>query len=74
MLDRQCVACHKPGTKGEKFDLTPARSYEAMTGYGSPSLKDIVIARYREQRSKAGAMRGADEPLLQAAPARATTT
>jgi cytochrome c len=32
MLDRQCVACHKPGTKGEKFDLTSSHSYAAMTG------------------------------------------
>ncbi len=23
LLDRQCLACHQPGTKGEKFDLTP---------------------------------------------------
>ncbi len=35
-----------------------------MTGYGSPSLKDIVIARYREQRSKAGACEARTNPLL----------
>jgi cytochrome c553 len=64
LLDRQCVACHKPGTKGQKFDLTPAQSYAALTGYGSPSLKDIVIARYREQRSKAGQCEARMNPVL----------
>ena len=64
VLDRQCVACHKPGAKGAKFDLTPSQSYAAMTGYGSPSLKEIVIARYREQRSKAGACEARMNPAL----------
>ena len=54
ILDRQCLACHRPGTAGAKFDLTRERSYEAMVGYGSPSLRNLVIQRYHEQRSVAG--------------------
>ena len=64
VLERHCVACHRPGTKGEKFNLTAARSYETMVGYGSPSLKDLVILRYREQRSTAGQCEGRMNPLL----------
>ena len=55
VLDKHCVSCHQPGTKGEKFDLTRGKSYQAMVSYGSPSLKDVVTARYRGQRSIAGA-------------------
>ena len=58
------MACHRPGTKGEKFNLTAARSYEAMVGYGSPSLKDLVILRYREQRSTASQCEARMNPLL----------
>jgi hypothetical protein len=64
VLDRQCVACHKPGAKGGKLDLTPAQSYAALTNFGSPSLKEIVIARYREQRSRAGACEAQTNPAL----------
>jgi mono/diheme cytochrome c family protein len=64
VLDRHCVACHRPGTKGEKFNLTAARSYDAMVGYGSPSLKDLVILRYREQRSMAGQCEARMNPVL----------
>jgi len=44
VLDRQCVVCHKlePGEK--KMDLTPAQSYAVLTTFGSPSLKEVVIA------------------------------
>ncbi len=65
VLDRQCVSCHQPGTEGARFDLTAARSYDSMVGYGSPSLKDMVTARYREQRSVAGQCEASANPLLQ---------
>jgi hypothetical protein len=64
VLERQCVACHRPGTKGEKYDLTASRSYETMVGYGSPSLKDVVMERYREQRSVAGQCEARMNPVL----------
>jgi hypothetical protein len=63
VLERQCLACHRPGTAGAKFDLRPDRSYQAMVAYGSPSLKDLVIQRYHEQRSLAGQCE-AMNPLL----------
>ncbi len=64
VLESQCVNCHQPGTEGEQFDLTAARSYDSMVGYGSPSLKDLVIARYREQRSVVGECEASMNPVL----------
>lgn len=64
VLDRQCVRCHKPGTDGAKFDLTPAKSYAALVNFGTPSLKELVVARYREQRSLAGACEARMNPML----------
>jgi mono/diheme cytochrome c family protein len=64
VLDRQCAGCHRPGGKDAKFDLTASKSYDAMVSYGSPSLKDIVVARWREQRSTAGACEARLSPVL----------
>ncbi len=64
VLDQQCVSCHAPGTQGAHFDLTPAHSYDAMVGYGSPSLKELVIQRYREQRSVVGQCEASMNPVL----------
>jgi hypothetical protein len=64
VLDRHCVVCHRPGARDPKFDLTAGRSYEAMVGYGSPSLKELVILRYREQRSVVGECEAHMNPLL----------
>ena len=64
VLDRQCVSCHRPGGKDAEFDLTAAKSYNALVGYGSPSLKDTVVARYREQRSIAGQCDARSNPVL----------
>jgi hypothetical protein len=65
VLDRQCVRCHQVGTAGAKFDLTPNRSYESLVGHGNPSLKEIVVARYKEQRSRAGQCEARMNPVLQ---------
>ena len=64
VLERRCVVCHRPGTDGEKFDLTAGKSYAAMVGFGSPSLKDLVIQRYREQRSTVGQCEARMNPVL----------
>lgn len=64
MLERRCVSCHRPGTDGAKFDLTEGCSYEALVGYGSPSLKELVIQRYKEQRSVAGQCEASMNPVL----------
>ena len=65
VLDRKCLSCHKPGTKGEKFDLTPQRSYQSMVTYGKPSLKEVVVDRYRQQRSIAGSCEARTSALVQ---------
>lgn len=65
VLERQCVRCHKPGTEGAAFDLTPEKSYDSLVGYGSPSLLDHVLARDNEGRSMAGAGAAQTSVLLQ---------
>jgi mono/diheme cytochrome c family protein len=64
VLDRQCVSCHRQGGKGPKFDLTPAKSYDAMVSYGSPSLKEIVVTRWKQQISIAGQCEARVNPLF----------
>ena len=66
MLDRQCIQCHGPGgdPQAAKFDLTAAKSYEALTGYGKPSLVDHVLERYIQSFSVEGAGTAATSPLL----------
>jgi hypothetical protein len=64
VLDRQCIHCHQPGAEDEKFDLTRGKSYERLVNYGSPSLKDIVVGRYKEQRSQVGACEARVNPML----------
>jgi mono/diheme cytochrome c family protein len=55
VLDKRCVACHRPGTDGSSWDLTAEKSYDVLVSYGTPSLKDHVLLRYAEGRSKVGA-------------------
>jgi len=64
VLDRSCVSCHRPGGEAAGFDLTPSKSYEAMVGYGAPSLKDLVLQRFHEQRSTAGQCEARMNPVL----------
>jgi hypothetical protein len=64
VLDQRCVSCHQPGQTGSKFDLTPDRSYQSLVSFGSPSLKELVVARYREQRSKVGQCEARMNPVL----------
>jgi len=64
VLEAQCVACHKPGAKGAKFDLTAAKAYTTLVSYGKPSLAEHVMARYLEGRSTPGAGAAQQSPLL----------
>jgi len=64
MLERQCVQCHRLGTDGARFDLTAANSYDALVNFGKPSLKEVVVARYKEQRSIAGQCEAQTNPVL----------
>lgn len=64
VLDQRCVSCHAPGAQDAAFDLTAPHSYDALVGYGTPSLKDLVIQRYREQKSVAGQCEASMNPVL----------
>ena len=57
VLDAKCVSCHRrdsPDAQAARFDLTAARAYESLTDYGQPSLRDVVLAAYREGVSTEG--------------------
>ncbi len=53
VLDRHCVGCHYAGGEpaAARFNLEPANAYASLIGYGSPSLRDHVLTRYREGHS-----------------------
>jgi len=55
VLDRHCGECHKEGGDGAAFDLSPAKSYESLIGFGGDkSLQGHVLTAYRRGRSTAG--------------------
>lgn len=67
VLDRHCVSCHRPDgddPEAARFDLTAAGSYDSLIDYGTPSLRDHVVKRYREGKSTAGACAARKSPLL----------
>lgn len=64
VLERQCVACHKPEGECSTFDLTADKSYEALVNYGDPSLRTHVITRFRQSRSTVGGCAAAANPVL----------
>ncbi|OHB85146.1 MAG: hypothetical protein A2V98_25575, partial [Planctomycetes bacterium RBG_16_64_12] len=64
VLAAHCTSCHKPGAEGEQFDLSGDKSYDSLVNYGSPSLREHVLARYGEGRSVAGACASAVNPLV----------
>ena len=48
VLDRYCVACHGPASddaKAAQFDLTPARSYQALISYSDEDLKKLAFEK-----------------------------
>jgi len=57
VLDAQCVRCHtakSDDAQAAKFVLSPGRSYETLAAHGKPSLRDTVLAAYREGVSTEG--------------------
>lgn len=57
VLDRQCVSCHDAQSRdlqAAKWDLTPAKAYDTLVGYGKPSLTDQVWTAYRRGYSIEG--------------------
>ncbi len=55
VLETHCVTCHQPDGEDPTFDLTAAKSYDALVSYGIPSLRDHIGASYAAGRSIAGA-------------------
>ncbi len=50
VLDRSCVACHKPGSKDREaaqLDLTTPKSYENLLNFGGKDLYNLVRERDR---------------------------
>ena len=50
VLDRNCVTCHQPGSKdvkAAKLDLTAARSYASLLGFGGKDLAGLALERDR---------------------------
>lgn len=68
VLDKSCVSCHRsdaPDKAGAKYDLTAAAAYKSLIEFGgAASLKNHVMARYREGRSRPGEGAAATSPLL----------
>jgi len=68
VLDRSCASCHGPGgtdSAAVAFDLSSsAASWERMVSYGSPSLRDEVMARYNEGKSIPGSGPALKSPVL----------
>jgi hypothetical protein len=74
VLTARCVSCHNPvGTNAvaAKLDLTPAKAYASLVGFGKPSLRDQVAEGYRRGTSIPGdgiAQRSALWALLDSPP------
>ncbi len=50
VLDRLCVSCHSPtgdDAKAAQFDLTPAKSYQALISYSENDLKNLAFEKDR---------------------------
>ena len=57
MLTARCVSCHNAqatNSVAAKFDLTPAKSYDALVAFGKPSLQEQVWEGYRRGFSLEG--------------------
>jgi hypothetical protein len=66
-LNRQCVSCHSPASTDKaaaRFDLSDARAYESLVTYGSPSLREQVLAAYRLGASQVGQGIASESRLL----------
>ncbi len=74
VLDTRCVSCHRPDSddaQAARTDLSPAKAYESLVGYGKPSLRDLVWAAYRQGSSTEGegiSARSALRRLIEVAP------
>jgi hypothetical protein len=64
VLDQQCVRCHKPGTEGAEWDLSPGTAYSTLIAYGTRNtLQGNVLKRYAAGRSLPGTEGARQSPL-----------
>ncbi len=57
VLNARCVSCHSEGAtdpRGARYNLTAAKSYESLVGFGKPSLRDQIWTAYRRGTSTEG--------------------
>jgi len=50
VLEKHCVSCHQPSgkdAKAAKFDLTVAKSYENLLGFGNKDLRNLAFEKDR---------------------------
>lgn len=69
VLDRACVACHRPGAdnpRAARFDLTSARSYDNLLGYADKDLHKLAFERDRSTVGECAARQSKLLALLRA--------
>lgn len=67
VLDKHCVGCHTPKSgcaEAHKIDLRPGKAYETLVNYGKPSIRDQVMAGYRNGYSTEGRCVASESRLL----------
>jgi hypothetical protein len=64
VLQQHCTACHGPDAEAAEFDLTGDKAYLSLADYGTPSLREHVLARYNLGRSIANAGASQESPLI----------
>jgi hypothetical protein len=64
VLQQHCTACHGPDGEASEFDLTGDKAYLSLADYGTPSLREHVVARYNQGRSIANAGASQESPLI----------
>jgi len=67
VLEKHCVSCHKPGYKDAKaarFDLTPARSYNALIHYAGKDLHNLAFERDFSAAGESPSLNSKLMPLL----------
>jgi len=62
VLDRSCVACHRPGGEAAKLDFTPAKAYDSLLACSGGDIHKLAFER---DRSVAGECVAANSKLWQ---------
>jgi hypothetical protein len=64
VLDKHCLACHKPGGKDATHDLSAGKAYDTLVNYGKPSLRQHVLERYVKVTPSRGPCAAQESALL----------